>query len=61
MKRAIKKISINGFKSIRELHEFELRDLNIIIGANGSGKSNFVQLFQLLMAEGLQTFHSIAS
>lgn len=44
MKGAIKKISINGFKSIRELHEFELRDLNIIIGANGSGKSNFVQV-----------------
>ncbi len=59
MKGAIKKISINGFKSIRELHELELRDLNIIIGANGSGKSNFVQVFQLLMAmrqKGLQKF-----
>jgi hypothetical protein len=29
MKGAIKKISINGFKSIRELHELELRDLNL--------------------------------
>ena len=59
MKGAIKTISINGFKSIRELHEFELRDMNIIIGANGSGKSNFVQIFQLLMAmtrKGLQKF-----
>ena len=59
MKGAIKKISINGFKSIRELHELELRDMNIIIGANGSGKSNFVQVFQLLMAmtrKGLQKF-----
>ena len=59
MKGAIKKISINGFKSIRELHEFELRDLNIIIGANGSGKSNFVQVFQLLMSmtrKGFQKF-----
>ncbi|MGB7512416.1 MAG: AAA family ATPase [Pelodictyon phaeoclathratiforme] len=46
MKGAIKKISISGFKSIRELKEFELRDLNIIIGANGSGKSNFVQVFK---------------
>lgn len=54
MKGAIKKISINGFKSIRELREFELRDLNIIIGANGSGKSNFVQVFQLL--EGYRRF-----
>ncbi len=59
MKGAIEKISINGFKSIRELKELELRDLNIIVGANGSGKSNFVQLFQLLMAmtrKGMQKF-----
>jgi predicted ATPase len=59
MKGAIRKISINGYKSIRELKEFELRDLNIIIGANGSGKSNLVQVFQLLMAmsrKGLQKF-----
>ena len=58
MKGAIKKISINGFKSIRELHEFELRDLNIIIGANGSGKSNFVQVFQLLMAMSGKKFQN---
>jgi predicted ATPase len=59
MTGAIRKISINGFKSIREMKEFELRDLNIIIGANGSGKSNLVQVFQLLMAmsrKGLQKF-----
>jgi|WetSurMetagenome_2_1015567.scaffolds.fasta_scaffold76109_2 predicted ATPase len=59
MKGAIRKISINGFKSIRELRDFELRDLNVIIGANGSGKSNLVQAFQMLMAmsrKGLQKF-----
>nr|WP_205632857.1 AAA family ATPase [Chlorobaculum limnaeum] len=59
MKGAIKKISINGFKSIRELRDFELQDLNVIIGANGSGKSNLVQVFQMLMAmprKGLQKF-----
>jgi predicted ATPase len=59
MNGAIRKISINGYKSIRELKEFELRDLNIIIGANGSGKSNLVQVFQLLMAmsgKGMQKF-----
>jgi predicted ATPase len=59
MKGAIRKISISGFKSIRELRGFELRDLNVIIGANGSGKSNLVQLFQMLMAmsrKGLQKF-----
>ncbi|MBF8272529.1 MAG: hypothetical protein HW380_1634 [Magnetococcales bacterium] len=59
MKGAIKKISISGCKSIRELKEFELRTLNIIIGSNGSGKSNLVQVFQLLMAmtrKNLQKF-----
>ena len=50
MKGAIKNISINGFKSIREFKEFELKDLNVIIGANGAGKSNLVQVFRLLTA-----------
>ena len=30
--------------------EFALRDLNVIIGPNSSGKSNFVSLFSLLQA-----------
>lgn len=50
MKGAIKSISISGFKSIRELPAFPLKDLNIVIGANGAGKSNLVQVFRLLMA-----------
>jgi predicted ATPase len=48
MQGALNKISINGFKSIRELAGLELRDLNVIIGANGSGKSNFIQVFRML-------------
>ena len=43
----ISKIYINGFKSIREL-DLELSNVNILIGANGSGKSNFIQFFKLL-------------
>jgi len=39
VKETISHISISGFKSIRELQDFELRDLNIIIGANGVGKA----------------------
>ena len=35
---AISKLTIKGFKSIRELVDFELRDLNVIVGANGAGK-----------------------
>ena len=56
MRGAIKKISISGFKSIRELKDFELKDLNVIIGANGAGKSNFVQLFRMVMAMSQKNF-----
>ncbi len=44
----IKKLTIQGFKSIRNLEDFELRPLNVLIGANGAGKSNFVGFFRLL-------------
>jgi predicted ATPase len=44
----IKKLTIEGFKSIRKLEDFELRPLNVLIGANGAGKSNFVGFFYLL-------------
>jgi predicted ATPase len=48
MSDTIKRITIEGFKSIRKLEDFELRPLNVLIGANGSGKSNFVEFFRLL-------------
>lgn len=41
------RIQIAGFKSIRD-QTVELRPLNVLIGANGAGKSNFVQVFRLL-------------
>lgn len=43
-------LTIKGYKSILSLEDFELRDLNILIGANGSGKSNFLSFFRLLRA-----------
>ena len=45
--RAIRKIKIEGFKSIASA-ELELGDLNVVIGANGSGKSNLIGAFRLL-------------
>lgn len=48
MSDTIKKLTIEGFKSIRTLKDFELRSLNVLIGANGAGKSNFVGFFRLL-------------
>lgn len=43
----LKNITIEGYKSIKKL-ELELTPLNILIGANGSGKSNFISFFKLL-------------
>lgn len=42
------RLSVRGFKSIRELNDFELTNLNVLIGANGAGKSNFISLFHML-------------
>src|SRR5215475_8706493 len=43
----IESIDIEGYLSIRSAH-VELRDLNILVGANGSGKSNFISALELL-------------
>ena len=45
---AIKRLTIRGFKSIRELNAFELKNLNVLIGANGAGKSNLISFFSML-------------
>ena len=53
-KQPIRHLTIEGFLSIRNLERLELRNLNVLIGANGAGKSNFVSFFYLLreMVEG---------
>jgi len=50
MGQAISKLTIKGYKSIRNLENFELRNINILIGPNGAGKSNFVSFFELIRA-----------
>lgn len=47
-KNPIKQLTIKGFKSIKELNKFELNSLNVLIGANGVGKSNFISYFRML-------------
>jgi predicted ATPase len=47
MTGAIDLIRVTGFKSIRQA-EIRLRPLNVLIGPNGVGKSNFIALFRLL-------------
>lgn len=43
----INRIKIENFKSIRKM-DLELRPINVLIGANGVGKSNFIGFFKLL-------------
>lgn len=40
-------LTIQGFRSIRSA-EIELRALNVMIGANGAGKSNLIDFFRML-------------
>jgi predicted ATPase len=48
-RRPLERITLAGYKSIRELQRFDLeRGLNVLIGANGSGKTNFIRFFELL-------------
>lgn len=42
------KVSLSGFKSIRRLNQLEFGDLNVLVGANGAGKSNFISFFRML-------------
>jgi len=44
----LQRMSLAGFKSIREMHELEFKPLNVLIGANGAGKSNLISFFKLL-------------
>ena len=50
MQNALDKVTIKGFKSICSLKDFELTNLNVLIGGNGAGKSNFIEFFRLLRA-----------
>lgn len=53
----LKRIVVNGFKSI-ESCDLELGPRNILIGANGAGKSNFLGLFRMLFHAQQGNFQS---
>lgn len=42
------RISVENFKSIGERQDLNLSDVTVLIGANGSGKSNLLSVFRLL-------------
>jgi predicted ATPase len=59
MGKALNRLTLSGYKSIKLLDDFEFKNLNIMVGANGAGKSNLVSFFRMLRAmseEGLANF-----
>lgn len=43
----LKQLTLKGFKSIKTM-DIDLRPLNILIGANGAGKSNLISFFKMI-------------
>ena len=49
------KFTIKNFKSITEL-ELDLGQVNVIIGANGAGKSNILEAIAMIAANEKKNF-----
>ncbi|MEK7989544.1 MAG: AAA family ATPase [Thiotrichaceae bacterium] len=47
-KTPLEQLTVEGFKSIQSLQDFKLTNLNVLIGGNGAGKSNFIELFRMI-------------
>jgi predicted ATPase len=45
---ALDYITVRGFKSITSVEALQLRPINVLIGSNGAGKSNFIGIFAFL-------------
>ncbi|AFY44979.1 AAA family ATPase [Nostoc sp. PCC 7107] len=59
--KQLSRIVLKGFKSIAEC-DVELSRVNILIGANGAGKSNFIGFFRMvqqILEQNLQGFVSL--
>jgi len=48
MAQRLKRITLCGFKTIRDLEDFQPGPITVLIGPNGAGKSNFISFFRLL-------------
>ena len=44
----IESVRIRGFRSLKDVELRDLPDAQVLIGANGSGKSNFIRFFDML-------------
>jgi predicted ATPase len=48
MRSSLERLTLRGFKTIRELRDFELGRITVLIGPNGAGKSNLLSFFRML-------------
>src|SRR5438132_1750649 len=46
--QVLAKLELHGFRSIRHLDGLTFGPMNVLIGANGAGKSNLISFFKLL-------------
>lgn len=44
----IASVTVRGFRSLAKVEDLQLPQLAVLIGANGSGKSNLIRFFQML-------------
>lgn len=44
-------VTVCGYKTLRELRNFHLNRINVLIGGNGAGKSNFLDFFGVYMPD----------
>lgn len=58
----LRSLSLSGYRSYNndlDQNKIELKDVNIIIGANGAGKSNlisFLEMVSYMMTRGLRNY-----
>lgn len=56
----IRAVTIEGFRSLKNIQNLELPQLTVLIGANGAGKSTLIRFFEMLSwmlkAKNLQEF-----
>jgi predicted ATPase len=48
MRPSLARLTLCGFKTIRELKDFEPGRVTMLIGPNGAGKTNFISFFRML-------------
>ena len=60
-KSFLHKVELSGFKSFGKTQAIDLNSVNIVIGSNGAGKSNFISFFKMLNYMMTGSFQSFVS